>query len=443
MAQPSALEQYVLELINRARADPAAEAARLGIGLNQGLAPGQISTAAKAPLAMNTWLNDAADTHSAWMIATDIFSHTGAGGSTAGQRMASAGYVFAGAWSWGENIALRTGGLTAGNAAALHDQLFVSPGHRTNLMSETFREIGLGLADGAWDWGPPWGVLTSSALTQTFAKSGNGVFLLGVAFSDADGDGFYDPGEGLGGVSLSIQNMATRATVTLATWSAGGWQTPLAPGSYEVTFSGGGLAAPVTRGVTLGNANAKLDLNPLAAAAGAETLLGGNGAETLTTGDGHDVVNARAGNDWLFGGVGNDTLLGGAGADTILGGSGRDRLNGGDGDDVLIGGPGVDALFGGAGADRFVFLSTLDRGDRILDFNVAEGDRVVIDRAIAANAGTTWAQLSASGHARLTDGPTGALLSIDVNGGGDRWTPLVTFDGLTAAQLAGTDFLIG
>jgi Ca2+-binding RTX toxin-like protein len=309
-------------------------------------------------------------------------------------------------------------------------------------MSDSFREVGLGLADGAWDWGPPWGVLTSSALTQAFAKSGSAHFLLGVAFDDADGDGVYDPGEGLGGLSVSIQNMATRATTTLVTWSAGGWQTPLAPGSYEVTFSGGGLAAPVTRGVTLGAANAKLDLELDAAPAAAQTLYGTNGAETLTAGDGHDVINARAGHDWLFGGVGNDTLHGLAGADTILGGSGRDRLHGGDGDDVLIGGPGVDALHGGSGADRFVFLSTLDRGDRILDFNPAEGDRVVIDRAIAANAGTTWAQLSASGHARLTQGATGALLSIDVNGGGDRWTPLVTFDGLTVAQL-GTDFLIG
>lgn len=47
MAEPTALEQYVLELVNRARADPAAEAARLGIDLNQGLGAGQITTAAK------------------------------------------------------------------------------------------------------------------------------------------------------------------------------------------------------------------------------------------------------------------------------------------------------------------------------------------------------------------------------------------------------------
>src|SRR5688572_9324797 len=37
MAQPTATEQYFLELVNRARANPAGEAARFGIGLNDGL----------------------------------------------------------------------------------------------------------------------------------------------------------------------------------------------------------------------------------------------------------------------------------------------------------------------------------------------------------------------------------------------------------------------
>ena len=43
MSDLNPYEQYLLELINRARADPGAEAARLGISLNQGLAF-QVST---------------------------------------------------------------------------------------------------------------------------------------------------------------------------------------------------------------------------------------------------------------------------------------------------------------------------------------------------------------------------------------------------------------
>ena len=44
----TALEQMLLELINRARLDPAAEAARFGIDLNEGLAPGTIKRRVEA-----------------------------------------------------------------------------------------------------------------------------------------------------------------------------------------------------------------------------------------------------------------------------------------------------------------------------------------------------------------------------------------------------------
>ena len=53
MSEPTALDQYLIELINRARLDPVGEAARLGIDLNQGLSQGQITTAPKQPLAFD------------------------------------------------------------------------------------------------------------------------------------------------------------------------------------------------------------------------------------------------------------------------------------------------------------------------------------------------------------------------------------------------------
>ena len=56
MAAFSAQEQLMLEMINRARLDPKAEAARLGISLNQGIAAGAISSSAKQPLAPNELL---------------------------------------------------------------------------------------------------------------------------------------------------------------------------------------------------------------------------------------------------------------------------------------------------------------------------------------------------------------------------------------------------
>lgn len=47
----SAAEQYAIELVNRARLNPVAEAKRFGIGLNDGIADGTISNAAKQVLA--------------------------------------------------------------------------------------------------------------------------------------------------------------------------------------------------------------------------------------------------------------------------------------------------------------------------------------------------------------------------------------------------------
>src|SRR2546422_4882529 len=106
-AAPTDLEQYLIELVNRARADPAAEAARFGIDLNVGLAAGTISAAPKQPLAVNPYLTDSARGHSEWMEQTDTFSHTGAGGSSPMQRMEAAGYSFVLPWAEGENIAWR------------------------------------------------------------------------------------------------------------------------------------------------------------------------------------------------------------------------------------------------------------------------------------------------------------------------------------------------
>jgi Ca2+-binding RTX toxin-like protein len=76
--------------------------------------------------------------------------------------------------------------------------------------------------------------------------------------------------------------------------------------------------------------------------------------------------------------MGGDTLEGGVGADLFRGGQGDDILNGGDGDDWLSGDRGDDTVTGGAGADTF---HTFDQAgvDRVTDFNVGEGDRVLVD----------------------------------------------------------------
>jgi hypothetical protein len=57
-----------------------------------------------------------------------------------------------------------------------------------------------------------------------------------------------------------LQGAGKHTVLSDATGAAGGYEIAVAPGTYSVKFSGGGLAAPVTKTVTLGNENEKLDL---------------------------------------------------------------------------------------------------------------------------------------------------------------------------------------
>src|SRR5262245_55053283 len=225
MAELTAHEQLLLELINRARLDPVGEATRYGIDLNQGLAPGTISGTPKPPLAPNANLATAAQNHSQWMLDTDNFSHTGAGGSDPGDRMIGAGYLFSGSWSWGENISWRgtTGTLNlTNNILSHHEGLFESPGHRENMLDGGFREIGVGVRTGVFQG------YNASMTTEDFARSGTGQFVTGVAYFDANGDKFYSIGEGRGGVRLDARSVASGAVTTINTASAGGYATKLA-----------------------------------------------------------------------------------------------------------------------------------------------------------------------------------------------------------------------
>lgn len=130
MTQANAYEQYMLELINIERAKVGSQ-----------------------PLAFDGDLNESAENHSTWMIATDTFSHTGTGGSSPGDRMKTAGYVFSGSWSWGENIAWMSTRAPTGlqdEAQQLHTMLMNSSGHRANILNNNFREVGIGFEVGQY-----------------------------------------------------------------------------------------------------------------------------------------------------------------------------------------------------------------------------------------------------------------------------------------------------
>ena len=253
---PTAYEQLMLELVNKARANPAAEAARLGIGLNDGLDAGTISPAPKEPLAFQSQLIAASRFHSQWMLDVDVFNHTGAAGSDGFGRMADAGYVFSGAYRWGENIAW--GGWTGAldplpMAYDLHDNLFRSKGHRTNICGTGFKQLGIGILEGSFQG------YNALMATQNYAASSAypGSWLLGVVFRDRDEDGAYDVGEGLSGVRVALADGSWEAVTS----GSGGYAMPCAgSGKLSVTFNGTAIGGPVTRSITRAGSNLKLDL---------------------------------------------------------------------------------------------------------------------------------------------------------------------------------------
>jgi hypothetical protein len=111
--QWNGLERGVLDLVNRDRSAQ-------GLGTLNG----------------DSRLHDAARSHSQDMAANNFFSHTGTGGTNAGDRIAAEGYA---ATAWGENIA--AGFPTAESVVAAW---LDSPGHRDNMRNGLFTDAGIG-----------------------------------------------------------------------------------------------------------------------------------------------------------------------------------------------------------------------------------------------------------------------------------------------------------
>jgi Ca2+-binding RTX toxin-like protein len=336
MSQASALEQYLLELINAERAKAGAQA-----------------------LAFDPDLNEAAELHSQWMIATDTFSHTGAGGSSPTTRMKNAGYVLSGSWATAENIAwasLRSPAGYQDEVLLLHTNLMNSSGHRTNLLNGTYKEVGLGFEVGQYR------SYQGAFITENFAKTGTASFLTGVAFDDLDGDRFYDPGEGLGGLAVTATS-SSGIKYTTTTQPAGGYDMTLPTGTYTVSFSGANIAT-WSKQVSIGSSNVKVDLiDPAAAGSTSTPTPPPPPSEPLP-------ISGTAYSETLRGTTGNDTILAYGGNDTLIGDAGADRLDGGSGNDYLYGGAGADTLTGGSGYDSFVFDIAPDGTvDTITDFS--------------------------------------------------------------------------
>jgi hypothetical protein len=256
IGDPTNEEQYYLELINRARANPSAEGVRLAtttdsnvlqaysaFSVNLVLMQSQfVLTPPAPPLSMNATLVSAARAHSQNMLQNNYQGHSGPDGSlTTRLQSYTSG---ANGWSIGENVYAYSKSVWYGHAGfevdwggtAVNGGMQSPPGHRQNIHSTTFREVGIGVVLGS-NGGS--GGVGPQLVTQDFGTVGGLLpFVTGVVYRDLNGNGFYDPGEGLGGVTVTVSTTNSYAV----TASSGGYSVPVpGDGSYTVTFSGGSV----------------------------------------------------------------------------------------------------------------------------------------------------------------------------------------------------------
>ncbi|MHB1351674.1 MAG: CAP domain-containing protein [Desulfobulbaceae bacterium] len=254
---PSPAEQAHLEAINRARANPEAEAERLGIGLYEGLPEGTINGVPRQPLVMNSRLLQAASLHAQDMIDHQFFAHVSpTDGRDPYTRITDAGYQYRYA---GENIGGQCpedGSSAADAGLAIHRELFIDAGvegrgHRLTLLDNRYKEIGIGMAAGPYTGNP-----NCYMITDDFAQSlpEPRSFITGVVYNDTNEDGQYTEGEGIGNAVLDV----VEAGLQTVTASAGGYGIPAVPGAYTLvaTLPGG---FEVAREITISDQNIKAD----------------------------------------------------------------------------------------------------------------------------------------------------------------------------------------
>ena len=305
---PSNEEQYLLELINIARANPAAQGQMLagvtdseisryysyyGVDRNQ-LITDFAGYAPKPPLALNADLMASARAQSIDQATNGFQGHDSSDGTTFDVRISSFGYKWG---ALGENVFAYVENPFFGHVGLNADWGVPSLDHRANIMNldagfPTFKEIGISyVPTSVPNFGP-------FVMTEDFGTPADNTasFLVGVVYNDSNANGAYDMGEGLGGVTITTDSGAYYTTTS----SSGGYVLPLPTGSgtLTITASGGGLGAPRVTTIHYGNAtNVKVDFTTAQAAGPALPVLKITASATnLTPGGAPSVLTiARSG----------------------------------------------------------------------------------------------------------------------------------------------------
>ena len=286
---PTGEVQLMLELINRARMDPPAEGIRLAASTDRdiigayrffnvdlnALVRDFTGYPPRPPLAMNALLRAAAFRHSDDMLANNYQGHVGTDGTDVGDRVTDTGYEW---MSLAENVYSYGKSIEYSHAGFVVDWGVPDLGHRHSTLEydrePRYVEIGISIlhtsgtqlsrAKRGEEFPVSPGMLQQQinnvgplVVTIVFGRMFNVVpILLGVVYDDRNGNQFYDVGEGLGQVNISLPAL----NLSVATDAAGGYAIPIpTSGDWMVEASGGLLSGPVQKMFHIDTTNVKVD----------------------------------------------------------------------------------------------------------------------------------------------------------------------------------------
>jgi hypothetical protein len=254
--EPTPEETLILEYMNRFRANPLAELeiiappGKSGGGVDWKMFREEMKQLKPMPpMVFNLDLLDAARKHSYYMVLNGLGHDETPGkagfyGAAPGDRIKLSGFKGAG---WAENAFAGSGGPWDSHEGFIVDAgagpggMQPNRGHRKNMMSG-HREVG------------PGGVPNGKGLSVTHDFGSRDVRMAGgVVYVDANGNNFYDIGEGVGQVTISSSDGGA-----VTTWKSGAYELDL-KGQKDVVLTATWGGEKFTKTFPAGKDNVKFD----------------------------------------------------------------------------------------------------------------------------------------------------------------------------------------
>ncbi|MBK1858380.1 hypothetical protein [Cerasicoccus arenae] len=264
-SRPSGVEQQYMWMMNRARANPEVEGIWLSLvqdsliqnaisyfSVNKDILRTEFGALSPTPpAAFDIRLHNAAVAHSEYLISVDGQNH-----NDQFQRMSDAGFSYSSGrgsvFSYSRNGAYGHAGFNIDWGGDDGTGMQTGRGHRAGLMGN-YSNVGVGVVEENnvnTSVGPEVTTINYCNARTSSANHYNR-FIVGTVWEDQNGNYFYDPGEGLSGVTVMLDS----GDFFAVTGTAGGYAIPVDSGTYQISYSGGALSQPVDKNVTVGSSS--------------------------------------------------------------------------------------------------------------------------------------------------------------------------------------------